>query len=153
MGKGVAELLSGRVHINGGNGEGDSYINTEHSTVHITHTEFSVEIVKAGDITTDILKVYKGSVSFGLNLQNKELEKKNDDKASEMTKISDDFQNGKISMEEFSKKMIEFQSDMSKSSPMGSVTVNAENESRIVGTVNPTGPVTFDTKENRWWEN
>ena len=104
MGKGVAELYSGRVHVHGGNGETDTYISTEHRTVHITKTEFSVEIVKEGEITTDILKVYEGTVSFGLNMQNKEVGKKNDDKAAEMQKLADDFQNGKIGIEEIFKK-------------------------------------------------
>ena len=103
-GKGAADLYSGRIHVNGGNGDGDTYINTEHSVIQITKTEYSYEIVKEGNITTDILRVYEGTVSFGLNMQNKEVEKTNEDKAAEMKKITDDFQNGKISMEEFTKK-------------------------------------------------
>jgi hypothetical protein len=153
MGKGVAELYSGRVHVHGGNGETDTYITTEHSMVHITKTEFSVEIIKEGDITTDILKVYEGTVSFGLNMKNKEVGKKNDDKAAEMKKIADDFQNGKISIEEFTKKMTELQKEMANSLPQSAVTVNAGFQSKIVGTVNATEPESFNVNENRWWEN
>jgi hypothetical protein len=153
MGKGVAELYSGRVHVHGGNGETDTYITTEHSMVHITKTEFSVEIVKEGDITTDVLKVYEGTVSFGLNMQNKEVGKKNDDKAAEMQKIADDFQNGKIGAEEFTRKMTELQTEMTKSLPQSTVTVNAGFQSKIVGTVNATEPESFNVNDNRWWEN
>ena len=60
---------------------------------------------------------------------------------------------GKSVWKSLQKKMTELQKEMSKSLPQSSVTVNAGNESRIVGTVNPTDPAPFDTKENRWWEN
>ena len=49
--------------------------------------------------------------------------------------------------------MTELQKEMTKTLPQSNVTVDAGYESRIVGTVNPTDPASFDTKENHWWEN
>ena len=127
-------------------------ITTYYGTALIEGTEFSYEIIKDGDLTTNILKVYDGSVKFQKNMQNKSSQKKADDKASEMIKVTDDYQSGKISIEEFTKKMQMLQQDFSETVPQNAITVNAGYESRIVGTENPTDPVPFDTNGNRWWE-
>ncbi len=151
-GNGYADLYSGEVHVSGGKGDGNTYINAGHSTVHITKTEFSVEIVKADDITTDILKVYEGSVSFSLNMQNKEIFKSSEDKGAELKKLTEDYQSGKISLEEFTKKFPVLEKELTETLPK-SATVNAGFQSKIVGTENPTEPESFDVNENRWWEN
>ena len=70
-----------------------------------------------------------------------------------MQKIADDFQNGKIGAEEFTRKMTELQKEMTKSLPQSTVTVNAGFQSKIVGIVNATEPESFNVNENRWWEN
>jgi hypothetical protein len=70
-----------------------------------------------------------------------------------MQKLGDDYQNGKISLEEYIKKITVLQKEMTDNMPQVGITVNAGYESKIVGTgSNPTEPVTFDTNDNRWWE-
>jgi FecR-like protein len=146
-------------------GEGEIFVNakpnkdvkginvtTDYGTALIEGTEFSYEIIKDGDLTTNILKVYDGSVKFQKNMENKSSQKKADDKAAEMKKLTDDFQSGKISIDEFTKRMQVLQQDFSETVPQNAITVNAGYESRIVGTENPTEPASFDTKGNRWWE-
>lgn len=153
-GNGLADLYSGRIFIEGANGEGNRYIAMKHGMTQITNTKFSLEIVKEGEVTTEILRVYEGSVSFGLNMQNKDNVKNTEDKAAEMKKLTDDFQSGKISIEEFTKKMADLQKEMTANQPQNAVIVNAGYESKIVGPgINPTEPVSFDTNENHWWEN
>lgn len=126
---------------------------TDLGCLRIKGTKFSLEILKEGDVVSNVLKVFVGSVTFGLNMQNKEISKKAEDKAGEMKKLTEDFQSGKISIEEYTKKMQELQSDMNKTTPQSEIIVNAGFESKIVGLEAPTEPVPFDTNENRWWEN
>jgi hypothetical protein len=153
MGNGIAKLLSGTVHVKGSNDNGTTYVSTERGIVEMTHTEFSVEIIKEGDVITDILRMYEGSVTFKMNMGNSENMKKTEDKGAEMQKLAEDFQNGKISLEEYMKKIQELQKEMTDVMPQTGIIVNAGYESRIVGTGgNPTEPVTFDTNQNRWWE-
>jgi hypothetical protein len=152
-GNGIAELLSGQVHVSGGDGESNTYINAGHSTIHITHTEFSLETVIVNGVQSDLLRVYEGTVTIGLNLQNQKNMKKTEDKGAEIQKLSDDFQNGKISMEEYATKMQELQKNITESLPLSAITVTAGYESNSIGEgSNPTEPALFDMNENRWWE-
>ena len=125
---------------------------TDFGCLRIKGTTFSFEILKEGDVVSNVLKVFVGSVTFGRNMESEASKKKTKDKSAEMKKLTDDFQSGKISIEEFTKKMAELQKDLSETLPQNDITVNAGYESRIVGTENPTEPVPFDTNENRWWE-
>jgi len=118
----------------------------------INGTEFSLEIVKEGDVTTEILKVYEGSVVFEKKLNVAADEKKRLDLTSQQTKLSEDFQNAKISMEEFVKKSKELQKELRDIYDGRKITVNAGFESRITGTDNPTEPVPLDANEKPWWE-
>jgi hypothetical protein len=152
MGSGIANLYTGTVHVQGGT-EGNTYVATDRSMVHITKTEFSVETVNDGGIITDIIRMYEGSVTFGPNMKNKEYQSKAEDKGAEMKKLTDDYQSGKITIEEFSVKMSELQKEMTETLPPNPLTVNAGYMSKIVGSEKPTEPVAFDTNENRWWEN
>ncbi len=149
MGSGIANLFSGSIHVKGGK-EGNLYVATAQSMVHITKTELSVESTKEGEITTDLIRMYEGTVTFGLNTGNKDLTKKNDKKEAEIKKLTEDFQAGKVSIEEFTKKMMEFQGNITAS--IEAITVNAGFQSKIVGLEKPTEPESFDTNDNRWWE-
>ena len=117
------------------------------SCVKITGTQLSLEIVQEGDVTTDILKVYEGSATFGKNMQNQDTSK-----GEQMKKLAEDYQSGKISIEEFTKKMQEFQKEMTEFLSGNEITVNAGFESRITGTDKPTDPVPIDANEKPWWE-
>jgi len=147
-------VYTGLVYLDltGGDKNKTIAIRTDKGIVVNKGTRYTIEIVKEGDISIDVVKVYDGSVTFQKNLQSKENKKKTKDKAAEMKKLTDDFQSGKISIEEFTKKMAELQKDLSETLPQNDITVNADYESRIVGTENPTEPVPFDTNENQWWE-
>jgi len=100
--------------------------------LRIKGTIVSLEIVKEGDVTSSILKVYEGSVTFGRNIESKAYTKKTEDQAGQMKKLTEDYQSGKISIEEFTKKIQELQKEMSESSGT-EITVNAGFESRITG--------------------
>jgi len=69
-----------------------------------------------------------------------------------MKKLAEDYQGGKISIEEFTKKMQEFQKEMTEFLSGNEITVNAGFESRITGTDKPTDPVPIDANEKPWWE-
>jgi len=131
-------------------GDKGADIGTSRSKTKNKKTQFSVEIVQDGDVTTDIVKVYEGSVEVQNELQTKEYQKNTKDKGPEMTQLTKDYQSGKISIEEFSKKMSELQKEITM--PQNPVTVNAGFQSRIAGLENPTEPEPFDTNENNWWE-
>jgi hypothetical protein len=125
---------------------------TEWGTAVVEGTVYSYSSLKDGAITTDILKVYEGSVKFQRIIQDAGKQKV-EDKTGQMKQLTEDFQSGKISIEEYSKKMAELQKEMTETLPESAITVNAGFQSRIVGTENPTEPIPFDTNENRWWEN
>jgi hypothetical protein len=118
--------------------------------LRVKGTLFSLEIVKEGDVTSSILKVFEGSVTFGHNMENEANKKKIQDKAEQMKKLSEDYQSGKISIEEFTKKMQELQKGVSETAG-SEITVNAGFESRIRGTDKPTDPVPIDINDP-WWK-
>ncbi len=127
-------------------------LKTERCALGHRGTKYSVEIVKDGDVMTDILRVYEGSVAFGRNMQSEANKKKTRDKDEQMKKLAEDYQNGKISIEEFATKMGELQQGMTESLSGNEITVNAGFESRITGTDKPTDPVLIDANENKWFD-
>jgi hypothetical protein len=125
---------------------------TDGACIRIKGTIFSFEILKEGDAIVNILKVFKGSVSFSRNLGNEDNKKNIRDKSEEMKKLSDDYQSGKISIEEFTKKMKDLQTELPESLSENEITVSAGFESRITGTDKPSDPVPMNTNEKPWWE-
>lgn len=83
-------------------------VKTDPCQYGVRGTEFSVESTKDGDIT----KVYEGSVH--VHATTNILEKKFGDDAAEYTKLTEDYQAGKITMEEMIKKSEEFQNKGTK---------------------------------------
>ncbi|HEY3250447.1 MAG TPA: hypothetical protein VGK25_04960 [Ignavibacteria bacterium] len=125
---------------------------SENVCLRIKGTVFSLEIVKEGDLVTNILKIYEGAVTFGKNMEseaNKKIAKNN---VEEMKKLAEDYKNGKISIEEFSKKMQEIKDRPNESMTGDEITVNEGFESRITGTDKPTDPVPIEANEKPWWE-
>jgi hypothetical protein len=130
-------------------------ITTRRSVSSNKKTQYTVEIVKDGDKTTDILKVYEGSVEFRQNFQGEGFKKGTKDREEEMKKLNEDLQSGKITKEEFAKKMLEIQNKIKEDTstdPNYFVTVNAGYMSSITDANKPTDPEPFDTNADRWWE-
>ena len=133
-------------------------ISTAVGELTITGTKLSLETVKDGDITTTILKVYEGSVNFGQSEKNSDNIRKANEKRiqeinAEQAKLNVDYQNGKISVDEFTKKSKALGLELvERSHPIKEITVNAGFESRIIGTDKPTDPVPIDANEKPWWE-
>jgi hypothetical protein len=145
-------LHNGLLFLDLTKGNKDNFIITRtiNGQVINTGTRYSVQSILDGNDTIDIVRVYDGSVTFKQNLDAYTQSLKS--KSEQIGQLSEDYQNGKISLEEFSKKMGELQQVLSESIPKG-VTINAGYESRMRGTDKPTEPVPFDVNENRWWEN
>jgi len=131
--------------LTGGDKNKTISIKTERGVVVNRGTRFTIETIKEGDQYIDIVRVYEGSVSFKQN--NDAYTKTLNSKDTQMKQITEDYQSGKISLEEYAKKMGEIQQVISDSAP-GGVTVNEGYESRMAGTNKPTEPVPFDVNDD-----
>ncbi len=120
--------------------------------IRIKGTIFSFEILNEGDTVVNVLKVFKGSVSFSRNPGNEDNKKNIQNKSEQMKKLSDDYQSGKVSIEEFTQKMKDLQTELPESLSENEITVNAGFQSRITGTGKPSDPVPIDADEKPWWE-
>lgn len=120
--------------------------------IRIKGTIFSFEILNEGDTVVNVLKVFKGSVSFSRNRGNEDNKKNIQNKSEQMKKLSDDYQSGKVSIEEFTQKMKDLQTELPESLSENEITVNAGFQSRITGTGKPSDPVPIDANEKPWWE-
>jgi hypothetical protein len=101
-------LDEGELYINGRPNKNIKGINviTEFGTAVVEGTVYSYGIIKEGGITTDVLKVYEGSVKFQKNMQNESNKKKSQDKAAELKKLTEDYQSGKISPKNLPKRWL-----------------------------------------------
>lgn len=144
-------LHYGRLFLDLKNGNKDNFIMTRTINGQIinTGTSYSVQSILDGNDTIDIVRVYDGSVTFEPNLEDGKYIRSQANTNMEIRKLFEDYQKGKITLEEYIKKAAELSSG--KWEPK-TVTVEAGYESRIVGRDNPTDPIPFDTNENRWWE-
>ncbi len=143
----VLHLKEGAVQM-----AGDVDISTPRSNISHKNTQYTVEVVPDGDKITDIVKVYEGSVTFSVNTSDGSFGKNIGDKGKQMQKLSEDFQSGKITAQEYSDKMKELTKDV-ESSAKYSVTVDAGFKSSITDTGVPTDPEAFDINADHWWEN
>jgi len=132
----------------------DVTVCTDVACVTITGTILSFEIVKEGDVMTNILKVYEGSATFAFeaNMKREANEKKARDVNVQQAKLLEDYQSGKINVEEFTAKSKEIQLELIKFQQTNEITVNAGFEFRITGTDLPIDPVSMDANEKPWWE-
>ena len=121
-------------------------VKTDRCANGVRGTEFSVEITN----DENIIRVYEGSVEVQNELQIKEYQKNTKDKGPEMTQLTKDYQSGKISIEEFSKKMSELQKEITV--PQSLITVNAGFQSNVIGMENPTEPVPIESTGNEWFD-
>jgi hypothetical protein len=131
-------------------GGGKFEVSTERACACVRGTEYTVEIVEENGKKYDIVKVYEGSVDVIL----KTIDTKGyEDKGDKLTKLSEDFQSGKISMEEYSAKSLE-------------ITQGLQNETsnlKMSQIVEPgyllkhdgktlSDPVPFNTSEDTWFK-
>jgi len=86
-------------------GGGKFEVSTEtRSAIGVRGTEFTVEIIEENGIKYDVTKVFEGSVDVSLKgLDTKSYESK----AEELAKLTEDFQAGRITMEEYSARSME----------------------------------------------
>ncbi len=104
---GGIKVMLGKIWINVKKQLGKKkYITTHSTAIGVRGTQFTVEITTG----EDIVKVYEGSVEVsksGLSNDTK-------DNAKEYAKLTEDFQAGKITMEEYISKSKEYQDNISK---------------------------------------
>jgi len=121
-------------------------VNTVRTITSHNGTQFSVEIVVNGTDTSDVIKVYEGSVT--VQLANPQIA---GDKKAEIEQAGKDLQAGKITMQEFGQKMKEFQKanaefqDLSKP-----VTVTEGNKCTATNTSIKIEPI--ESGDDHWWE-
>jgi CxxC motif-containing protein len=130
---------------------GDKYktvgIKTQRGEVINRGTRYTVETITEGVVTTDIIRVYEGSVTVNQSSEAYINEAKKNE--AETVKLAEDYQAGRISVQDFAKRMGEIQADILKAAPRN-VIVEAGYETRMVGWNQPTDPVAFDVTEKRW---
>ncbi len=134
-----------------GNQDKKFNVTTKYGTSIVDGTLFTVGTTINGSDTTDILKVYEGSVKFQMLLGKTGINKVSD-KGSQLKQLYEDYKNGKITNEEFTKKMQDAQNGMVESLPKEPVHVTAGYKSTILNGANATDPETFDASENRWFD-
>ena len=114
-------------------------------------TLFTVSSTASGSDTTDVLKVYEGSVRFKMVL-NKAGYNQVTDKGAAIKQIYDDYKSGKITAEEFAKKMQEAETGITQMMPKEAVHVTAGYKSTITNGANATDPEPFDVNADTWWD-
>lgn len=107
-------------------------------------TEFTVEVTESS--TT--YAVYEGSVEF---TPQADATMYNDD-MDEMEKLQQDFQNGKISMEEYGRKIEEFSKNVEKTTNSFGKSYIIEAGNRITVSDNVYGPEAFERTSGNWFD-
>src|SRR5690606_3101078 len=98
-------------------GGGKFEVSTHAMAVGVRGTEFAIET----DGSANVLKVYEGSVEVKPTVVIDKIE----GKAEKLEKLAKDFEEGKITLEEFSQKMTEISSEVQKDSEELSIIVEA----------------------------
>jgi hypothetical protein len=130
-------------------GGGKFEVSTERAVHGVRGTEFTVEIKEENGIKYDIVKVYEGTVDVMLtSLDTKEYENKGD----EMQKITEDYQAGKITMEEYSKKIFEMGNAIQNETANLKISQLVESGyylkvGKLLG-----DPMQFNTSEDNWFK-
>ncbi|MGA2668752.1 MAG: hypothetical protein ABSF32_07510 [Ignavibacteria bacterium] len=125
--------------------------NTANSIINDLHTQFSIEVSASGNDTADIIKVYEGKVKVSVPYtgQNKGEGKS---KAQEMQQLTQDYKDGKITMEELQKKLKEETQNMVNTAEnILPVTVEVGNKCTNSNGVLKVEPI--ESNDDRWWEN
>lgn len=126
-------------------------VSTEIGWSGVRGTEFSVEIIEENGIRYDVTKVYEGSVEVKLvgtgNINSI------DEAAKELDKLQEDYNNGKVTMEEYMKKTQEYLAVMQgkavdmRKSVMVEPGYLVKTDGKVLG-----DPVQFNTSEDTWFK-
>jgi len=121
-------------------------VSTERMAMGVRGTEFSVE----SNEKMDVLKVYEGTVEVKpvKEIMDKIAEKKN----AELEQMNNDFQNGKITMGEYTQKITEVTSDVQNIQQLADFNVEAGYKCSIDSDGNITGPEPIEPNDDRWFE-
>lgn len=126
-------------------GGGKFEVMTETRTaVGVRGTEFVVETVSG----SDVIKVYEGSVE----VRSEAVVGKIESKAEKMEKLAKDFEEGKITLEEYSQKMMEFSNEVQSDSEQLNIVVEAGYQLTVHKDGTITGPNPIGADDERWWE-
>ncbi len=123
-------------------------IQTSNATAGVRGTIFSFELKLENGVYTNLLRVYEGSVEFNGNPESAINE---EEIRSKSEQINADFKAGKISIEEYAKKMKEIGDQANNIASKYFVTVEAGNESYIRGTDPPTAPEQITQDSDPWF--
>ena len=124
--------------------------NTANSIVNDLHTQFSIEVSTDGNDTSDIIKVYEGKVKVSVPYTGQH-KGEGKTKAQEMQQLTQDYKDGKITMEELQKKMKEATQNMVNTAEnMLPVTVEVGNKCTNSNGVLKIEPI--ESSDDRWWE-
>ena len=131
-------------------GGGKFEVSTERACACVRGTEFTLEVKEEDGKKVDILKVYESTVDFEFR---KPDYSNVEDNAAVMQKAAEDYQNGKITMEELAKIMEEYSGKVEKETKdmKMKVEVNAGMMSTLKGN-ELSDPVPFNTSEDRWFD-
>lgn len=131
-------------------GGGKFEVSTERAVHGVRGTEFTVEILEENGIKYDITKVYEGSVEVSL----KDLDTKGyENKGDELTKLTEEFQAGKITIEEYSARSLEITRELQNETSNLKLTQIVEagfmlkTDGKVLG-----DPVQFNTSEDTWFK-
>jgi len=121
--------------------------NTPRTITSHNNTQFSIEIKVDGNDTMDVIKVYEGSVTVQLA----NAPETSTDKNNEIEQAGQDLQNGKITMDEFTRKIKEFTNAVKESSEMSKpVTVTEGNKCTATRSTLKVEPI--EAGDDHWWE-
>lgn len=121
--------------------------NTVRTITSHNNTQFSIEIQNDGNDTIDVIKVYEGSVN--VQLKSPEVAQ---DKQKAIEQAAQDFQNGKITAQEFGEKMKQFNSDVKDFNDQSKpVLVTEGNKCTATKSTMKVEPI--EPGDEHWWEN
>ena len=125
-------------------GGGKFEVMTETRTgVGVRGTEFVVEMKEGADV----IKVYEGSVE----VRSEAVIGKIEGKAEKLEKLAKDFEEGKITLEEYSQKMMELSSEVQSDSEQLNIIVEAGYQLTVGKDGTITGPEPIGSDDDKWW--
>jgi len=131
-------------------GGGEFQVSDRMMIVGVRGTEFSVEIVEVNGIEYSIIKVYESAVEVSLkDIDTKGFENKNE----ELTRLIEQYQAGKITLEEFSAKSLELTKAIQNVTSNLKLTQIVEagymlkTDGKVLG-----DPVQFNASEDTWFK-
>jgi hypothetical protein len=130
-------------------GGGKFEISTERMTQGVRGTEFTVEIIEENGVNYTVTKVFEGSVEVGLKtVDTKDYEDKHD----KFARLTEEWQAGKITMEEYTARSIELSNELMDESKKLKVSQLVEAGYLLRSDGKSLGdPVPFNTSEDTWF--